>query len=982
MKQFTHFRLALIFSFLFFISSLTQAADQVVTTNANSGAGSLRQAITDVTDGGSITFNLSAGNETITIASEIAITKAMTINGANTSGSGVAVTVKVTTPGTSAWRLLTITASGSTINIQNMTMLGGSTGGDYGGVIRINSGATVNLSSITMSNGKSNYGGGVFLTGSTTILNVSNSTLSNNITTGFHGGWVYNEGSYVEVNSCTFSGNTGVCGGAIFNATGGARLVINSCEFTSNSGNGGAVYNEGTVTINGSTINGNSSTGDGGGLLSWGTMTISSSTISGNSCAGNGGGGVFSGGTLIITSSTISGNSVTGANGGGINNWAGNSYLLNTIIINNTAASGNDIRVNAGALYAYYSWYNGTSGTISTQATAPNVTTAYVSGNLSALANNGGNTRTMAVSATAPAAGAGAFAYYNATDGYYFLDNQGTPVSHKLISWATSPTVVAADKITTDQRGASIFPRPTIGAYYNIPVHVSATTGASSGDYYTLKAAFDAINAGTHKGVITIYINGSTTETSSAVLNASSGSASYASVNIYPTVSGLTISGNLGSPLIDFNGADNVTIDGRVGAAGSSVDLTISNNSIGGGTTSTIRFNNDATANTVKYCLIKGSSVASNSGILYFASTTVSTGNSYNTIDNNQITNAGSRPINALYSNGSATASNISNTVSNNSFYNFLSNSGNPTCGILLGIDKQTDGYNSAWTITGNSFYETTTFAPNAGGEYRIISIRSYVGSPYGDNFTVSNNYIGGSGPGCTGTFYKSNGNNYFWGIEFHVGSANASSVQGNVIKNMKYINTSIADWWGIYVDYGAVNIGTVSPNYIGSASDTGSIFYSCAGAGSRFLAVHLQGDATNFQNNVIGSITVANQNSAYSTSFWGIHAQPRSGTNIISNNTIGSATVANSIKATSPSTSNAQVVIGYYNQDNQPITLSNNTIANLTNGTTNTTATTQGAIYGVWGRAGRYIMNGNSIHDLTIANANNAGSFFGARPA
>jgi len=201
MKQFTHFRLALIVAFLFFFSSLAQAADQVVTTNANSGAGSLSQAITDVTDGGSITFNLSAGNETITIASGIAITKAMTINGDNTSGSGVAVTVKVTTPGTSAWRLLTITASGSTINIQNMTMLGGNTGGDYGGVIRINSGATVNLSSITMSNGKSNYGGGVFLTGATTNLIVTNSTLSNNSTTSMHGGWVYNEGSYVEYGS-------------------------------------------------------------------------------------------------------------------------------------------------------------------------------------------------------------------------------------------------------------------------------------------------------------------------------------------------------------------------------------------------------------------------------------------------------------------------------------------------------------------------------------------------------------------------------------------------------------------------------------------------------------------------------------------------------------------------------------------------------------------------------------------------------------
>lgn len=498
-------------------------------------------------------------------------------------------------------------------------------------------------------------------------------------------------------------------------------------------------------------------------------------------------------------------------------------------------------------------------------------------------------------------------------------------------------------------------------------------TVGSGGDYSTLKLAFNAINAGTLTGAITLQITSSVTDNNSAALNASgSGGASYTSVNIYPTVSGVILSGNTTSPLIDLNGADNVTIDGSVNQSGSEVDLTISNTSTGGVPTCAIRFHNDATYNTVKYCLIKGSSNGGNSGILYFSTTTVSLGNSYNTIDNNQITNAGSRPINAIYSNGSSTASNKSNTISNNNFYNFLSTSDH-SCGILLGESRQVDGYNTAWTISGNSFYETATFSPNNGAEFRIINLRSRVGSTYGDNFTVSNNYIGGSGPGCTGTFYKSNGNNYFWGIEFHVGSTNASSVQGNVIKNMKYINTSVADWWGIYVDYGAVNIGTISPNYIGSASDTGSIFYSCGNNGSRFLAVHLQGDATYFQNNVIGSITVANQNSTKSTSFWGIHAQPRSSTNVISNNTIGSATVANSIKATSTSTSNAQSVFGYYDQDDQPITLSNNTIANLTNSTTNTTTTTQGTIYGIWCPSGRYTMSGNSVHDLTIANANSS---------
>ena len=44
------------------------AANQVVTNNNDSGAGSLRQALSDVGDGEGITFNLTEGNETITVA--------------------------------------------------------------------------------------------------------------------------------------------------------------------------------------------------------------------------------------------------------------------------------------------------------------------------------------------------------------------------------------------------------------------------------------------------------------------------------------------------------------------------------------------------------------------------------------------------------------------------------------------------------------------------------------------------------------------------------------------------------------------------------------------------------------------------------------------------------------------------------------------------------------------------------------------------
>ena len=360
MRTFTQLRPAIMFVIATLICLSAIAADQVVTSNADDGSGSLRQAINNVSPGGNITFNLPGGSETITIASELAITKGLTINGANTAGSGTAVTIQVTTPGTSAWRVFEISASGSTINLQNMALQGGDMGVYYGGAIQINAEATVNLTGMNISNSLATNGGGIFIAG-------SSSTPTN-----------------VTVTSSTFNGNSASNRGGGINVSYYANLTINSCTFINNTsgGNGGAIFDGGMVTITKSTFSENNGW-YGGAICNFSstTLTVVSSTISGNVCgaSSNGGGGIYS---------------------------EGSCYLLNSIVINNTPTiqSGADITIGgSGSTFAYYSWYSSTSGTINTQASAPNVTTAYTPGDLVALANNGGPTKTMALSASSPA---------------------------------------------------------------------------------------------------------------------------------------------------------------------------------------------------------------------------------------------------------------------------------------------------------------------------------------------------------------------------------------------------------------------------------------------------------------------------------------------------------------------------------------------------------------------------------------------------
>jgi hypothetical protein len=194
------------------------------------------------------------------------------------------------------------------------------------------------------------------------------------------------------------------------------------------------------------------------------------------------------------------------------------------------------------------------------------------------------------------------------------------------------------------------------------------TIGGSGANYSTLKQAFDNINNGTITGTILLQVTGSTTEAASATLNASgSGSASYSSVLIFPTVSRITISGTLTAPLIDLNGADNVTIDGRVNHTGITESLTIVNQSTSSTSgTSTIRFINDATTNDIKYCNLKGSSLSAYDGIICL-STALVTGNDNNFIQNNRITNHnGNRPVNSIFAQGTSYKPNENITVSNN----------------------------------------------------------------------------------------------------------------------------------------------------------------------------------------------------------------------------------------------------------------------------------------------------------------------------
>ena len=387
------------------------AATLTVTNCANSGAGSLRQTVTDAASGDTIKFALSPECSTIDDPTgTILITKNLTITG---PGASVLAVSGENTNG------VFYVYSGVNASISGLTIEDAAGVESGGGIANY---GTLTVTNITLSgNTASSEGGGVSNGG---ILTVTDSTLSGNAVSFGNGGGIYNDGT-LTVTDSTLTGN-GV------NKSG--PYMEGSDIF------GGGIYNDGTATINSSTLSGNNVTnayyGFGGGIANndGGTLTVTNSTLSGNT-ATESGGGIYNGSTATINSSTLSGNGATtasggsyGGSGGGIFNNSDTVNLRSSIV---ASSPGGDCAYSIDATGITDKGYNidddGSCGFA-----LPSISGyTTLSRTLGPLADNGGPTQTIAL----------------------LPGNPGIDY------------VPAADCPATDQRGFARTPPCDIGAY-------------------------------------------------------------------------------------------------------------------------------------------------------------------------------------------------------------------------------------------------------------------------------------------------------------------------------------------------------------------------------------------------------------------------------------------------------------------------------------------------------------------------------------
>ena len=371
-----------------------------VNSTADSGVGSLREAVENAETGDIIQFSTATNNSMISLTSEIVIDRAVTIK-----GNGESTTV---ISGNNLTRIFFVRSND--VVIESLTIDNGFVDDKWGGGgVRVDREGSLTLLKVTISHCRAESfvnhsghhsggsGGGIYSAGRLTVKN-SNVLYNTAYSEGYNrGGGIYGRrsssirlsdvvfrdnsstfsggglsfyntvGNPGKVLNCTFEGNRSRRGGGL-HLYGYGTAYLESCNFYSNqaTGNyGGGAYLS-SDTLYGSTIvsSGNRSNGSGAGIAfsvhhgylkkavftknhadnfgggiygSADNFEFKDITLMNNEAFDDGGGCYLSGSTLTITNSEITDNS-SSASGGGINVYYSDSLVLANVNIHDNVA--------------------------------------------------------------------------------------------------------------------------------------------------------------------------------------------------------------------------------------------------------------------------------------------------------------------------------------------------------------------------------------------------------------------------------------------------------------------------------------------------------------------------------------------------------------------------------------------------------------------------------------------------------------------
>jgi hypothetical protein len=513
------------------------------------------------------------------------------------------------------------------------------------------------------------------------------------------------------------------------------------------------------------------------------------------------------------------------------------------------------------------------------------------------------------------------------------------------------------------------------GGVFNILNNLGSVTAGG----YTFQVASDLTENGTH------------------ALNQLSGMSAANKIRIVPSNTTVrSISGGVNG-MIKLSGADYVEFEG---GTGTSKFLRFRNDGL-----NTFIFSNDATNNKITNCFVESDNPQHDIppfisyGIVFFGSGTT-TGNSFNTIQNCELSGAyGSnkqrKPLSAINSYTAGSARNTGNIVSDNLIYEF----GGYGNGSVSAIHANTGSSN--WTISRNTFYFNTDVSAAVSDFNDLFTM---INLQDGSDYTVEGNIIGGTSiTGGQTTMRILESTSGFFKVRGIIvdlkSSNNTAQITNNTIRGIAQAYSSSS---GTSLDEEAfIGIDIISGNVTASTNTIQNITTTCnpttTTVSRRVRGIKASSNATVLvSSNTISGLNISSSNSSTLNAavIQGVSLHHTSGTTSIQSNAISNiSSSAGTIAAisregsgtalinsndynnlTQSNTSNSAFLRGIRNVGAGTVTINSNSINTLSSTSLNS-STTDPAVSAILVTSGTVNISQNTIHTILATNGSNSGN-------
>lgn len=362
---------------------------------------------------------------------------------------------------------------------------------------------------------------------------------------------------------------------------------------------------------------------------------------------------------------------------------------------------------------------------------------------------------------------------------YYFIAAQDTrPVPNVSVQPSAG-----ASGFTYNPPACSVYP-VSPSAYRIVPGLNGVITVGTGGQYPNLTGSgglFDAANKYLLNGHVVATVISDLAEPGTIQLYPwkEEGTGNY-TLSIVPDGSTeRLISGNAANALITLNGAKRLIINGGTGDTVTKyLRIRNTNNAAPG-----IRFLNGSQNNIIRNCIIESGYYA-----IHLSTSTVFSGNSFNQFLYNDIcerTDLAFYPLYGFYSQGTSSNPNRNNTIRSNNFSNYS----------RFGLFIHNTGNGGDWMIIGNSFFDNASVQPT-----NFQAAIYFNAGSLSFNNRINYNFIGGSGPQCSGNTLNNPGTQDFAGIYLSAGWA-SNSISHNTIRNIHQSSANAGWFYGIWAE-------------------------------------------------------------------------------------------------------------------------------------------------------------------------------------